>query len=327
MLIFGAGYDPTVDDPDPALAKSNRTMGRGVFVVNAYTGAVVTQIRPTDMDFAVPSDITLIDFDGNGFVDRLYFGDTGGQVWSVDTRDANPINWVTQRIASLGLGTASGQSGPANGRKFLFPPDVVETAPGSGAYAILLSSGDRENPLNGATDRSTAPVVVNRIYMLRDGAARGSTVIAESNLEDRTTNSFTPLANNLGWYIRLTTSGEKGTGSVVTLAGTSYIGTNYPVAAGSGVCSSNVGNARFYTVDFLTSAGRGSGSSATDIALGRHGADTVGGGMPPSPVGTIILTPPNIFTQAVLMGTTALPVGPAKVGDRFRNYWYKLFGK
>ncbi len=42
------------------------------------------------MDFAVPSDITLIDFDGNGFVDRLYFGDTGGQVWSVDTRNANP---------------------------------------------------------------------------------------------------------------------------------------------------------------------------------------------------------------------------------------------
>ncbi len=163
--------------------------------------------------------------------------------------------------------------------------------------------------------------------MLRDGAARGSTVIAESNLEDRTTNSFTPLADNLGWYIRLTTSGEKGTGSIVTLAGTSYIGTNYPVAPDSGVCSSNVGNARFYTVDFLTSAGRGSGSSPTDIALGRHGDDTVGGGMPPSPVGTIILTPPNIFMQAVLMGTTALPVGPAKVGDRFRNYWYKLFGK
>jgi len=325
VLIFGAGYDPTVEDPDPALT-SGRTMGQGVFVVDAHTGDFVARIRPTNMDFAVPSDITLIDFDGNGLVDRLYFGDTGGQVWRVDTNsNANPAMWSTQRIASLGLGADSGFSAAADGRKFLFPPDVVETAPGTGIYAILLSSGDRENPLNGAAGRNAAPVVVNRIYMLKDGAPRGTTVIAETDLDDRTTNKT--LVDKLGWFIRLTNSGEKGTGSIVTLAGTSYIGTNYPVAPDPNVCSNTVGNARFYTVDFLTSAGRGSGSSPTDIALGRHGGDLVGGGMPPSPVGTITLTPPNTFVQAVLMGPTVLPVGPAKVGDRFRNYWYKLFGK
>jgi type IV pilus assembly protein PilY1 len=329
VLIFGAGYDPTVEDPDPALANSSRTMGRGIFVVNAYTGAVIRQIRESKMDYAVPSDITLIDFDGDGFLDRLYFGDTGGQIWRVDTTaNKNPSSWTTQRIASLGLGEDSGLSGDANRRKFLFSPDVVETAPGSGIYSILVSSGDRENPLNGAAARSSATTVTNRIYMLLDGAARGSTVIAESNLEDRTTNTFTPITGNLGWYITMSATGEKGTGSVVTLSGTSYIGTNYPVTAGAGACFSTVGNARFYTVDFLTSAGRPSGgtSPSSDITQGRF-TEIVAGGMPPSPVGTIISLGNNKFMEAVLMGTKALPVGPAKVGDRFRNYWYKLFDK
>jgi type IV pilus assembly protein PilY1 len=283
------------------------------------------------MDYAVPTDITLIDFDGDGFLDRLYFGDTGGQVWRVDTTNQkNPNSWNTQRIASLGLGPNNGGlTGDANRRKFLFSPDVVETAPGSGVYSILLVSGDRENPLNGAASRSSAPTVTNRIYMLLDGAPRGSTVINEvDNLEDRSLNTFTARPGNMGWYITLGQTGEKGTGSVVTLSGTSYIGTNYPVTSSAGACFSTVGNARFYTVDFLTSAGRPNGSTSpgSDITAGRF-TEIVGGGMPPSPVGTIIQTSDNKFMEAVLMGTKTLPVGPAKVGDRFRNYWYKLFDK
>ena len=331
VLIFGAGYDPTVEDPDPALGNSARTMGRGIFIVDAYDGSVVRHIRETNMDYAVPSDIPFIDFDGDGFLDRLYFGDTGGQVWRIDTvAEKDPTNWTTSRIASLGLGANSGLSGAANGRKFLFSPDVVETAPGSGVYSILLVSGDRENPLNGAAARSTATTVTNRIYMLLDGPAResASTVINEANLEDRTTNSFTAVSGNFGWYITLGQAGEKGTGSVVTLSGTSYIGTNYPVTSSAGACFSTVGNARFYTVDFLTSAGRPSGSSSpsSDITEGRF-TEIVAGGMPPSPVGTIIAISDNKFMEAVIMGTKTLPVGPAKVGDRFRNYWYKLFDK
>lgn len=172
-------------------------------------------------------------------------------------------------------------------------------------------------------------MVANRIYMLLDGAARDNNVITESNLEDRTTATVAPIVGgNLGWFVTLTQSGEKGTGSIVTLAGTSYIGSNYPVAPAATSCSTNVGNARFYTIDFLTAGGRGGDPAhpSADITADRF-TDIVGGGMPPSPVGTIIATGNNKFMQAVIMGTKALPVGPAKVGDRFRNFWYKLFDK
>jgi type IV pilus assembly protein PilY1 len=327
VLIFGAGYDATVEDADPT-SDGARSMGRGVFVVNAYTGAMMRHIRPAKMDYAIPSDITLIDFDRNGFVDRLYFGDTGGQVWRVDTGGAkDPTSWTTERIASLGIGPESGNSGDVNRRKFLFAPDVVETAPGSGVYAILVASGDRENPLNGATGRSTAPVVQNRVYMLIDGAPRGSTVITEAQLDNRTSaNNVDPA--NLGWYVTLTQPGEKVTGSVITLAGASYFGTNYPVQPAAGSCQSNLGNARFYTVDFLTAGGRGGGVStpSSDITANRF-TEIEGGGLPPSPVGTIISSGPSKYMEGVIMGTKVLPVGPAKVGDRFRNYWYKKFDK
>jgi type IV pilus assembly protein PilY1 len=329
VLIFGAGYDPTADDPDPALGTGSRTMGRGVFVVDAHTGAIVNEIRPTKMDYAVPSDITLIDFDGDGFLDRLYFGDTGGQVWRIDTTlNKDTTTWPVSRIASLGIGDDSGLSGSANGRKFLFAPDVVETAPFSGVYSIVLTSGDRENPLNGSDRKASVATVVNRLYMLLDGSDRGSTVIKESDLEDRTTNSFTAKNPNLGWYITLAKPGEKGTGGIVTLSGTSYIGTNYPVSAGSQECFSNVGNARFYQINFLTGAGMGTGadSSGADITAGRF-TEIRAGGLPPSPVGTIIQVGDNKYLESVLLGTKSLPVGPAKVGDRFRNYWYKLFDK
>jgi type IV pilus assembly protein PilY1 len=163
--------------------------------------------------------------------------------------------------------------------------------------------------------------------MLLDGPARGSTVIAESQLDDRTSaNNVNP--SNLGWYITLSQQGEKATGSVITLGGTAYFGTNYPTAPVPGTCQNTLGNARFYTVDFLTAGGRGGGVSvpSSDITANRY-SEVQGGGLPPSPVGTLIQAGPSKYMEGVIMGTKVLPVGPAKVGDRFRNYWYKKFDK
>ena len=36
------------------------------------------------MKYSIPSDITRLDSDGDGKVDRLYVGDTGGRVWRFD---------------------------------------------------------------------------------------------------------------------------------------------------------------------------------------------------------------------------------------------------
>src|SRR5258706_11903986 len=46
VLIFGAGYDPAVDDLDPIPSATTNTMGRGLFIVNASNGNVIWQTGP-----------------------------------------------------------------------------------------------------------------------------------------------------------------------------------------------------------------------------------------------------------------------------------------
>ena len=90
VLIFGAGYDPN-QDKDPVTSAD--TMGRGIFIVDAKDGTLLWQAtagggshtctghpcRLSAMTHSIPGDITLIDRNADGFIDRLYAADTGGQ--------------------------------------------------------------------------------------------------------------------------------------------------------------------------------------------------------------------------------------------------------
>src|SRR5258708_29931073 len=94
-------------------------------------------------------------------MDRTYGPHTGGSVWRFDVANADPANWVVNKLA--GLSAASG-IGAANMRKFEFQPDVVysstTTTPPVKFDAVLLGSGDREHPFDMVTS--------NRFYMIKD---------------------------------------------------------------------------------------------------------------------------------------------------------------
>ena len=82
VLIMGAGYDPTAEDSSPAGAS---TVGRGVYVINMRTGARLGFIAT---DYSVPADVSIVDSDGDGFVDRAYVVDVRAQVYRIDIEDA-----------------------------------------------------------------------------------------------------------------------------------------------------------------------------------------------------------------------------------------------
>lgn len=301
VLIFGAGYDPTVEDIDPATITSStttsittaagtftRSMGRGIYVVDAITGALVVSIGGansaispnkvvTGMDYAISSDVTVIKNVSGGCLNRAYVGDTGGNVWRLDFgatyNSASPGDWVTvTKIASIG-----GTSSNSDRRKFLFGPDVVSQ---SGFNAVLIGSGDREHPFDST--------VTNRMYMFKDrgddtGPYTGTSTdlltftngvgasppdgnpdyptITESRLYDATNNCIQVACSSTttaieaatlnakdGWYVTLG-SGEKNVGNVVALGGIVFFNTNQPSsAAGGGSCGSNLGFARQYQV-------------------------------------------------------------------------------
>jgi type IV pilus assembly protein PilY1 len=301
VLIFGAGFDTNQDNDPPTVAD---TMGRGIFILDALTGCIVWQAGPSPgsgglctggatqtvsgMTSSIPSDVTLLnrDFDTTGFIDRLYVGDTGGNIWRVDLEpnqgSITPSNFNVTQLASLG-----GSGSPK--RKFFYPPDVVVT---SGFDIVLASTGDREHPLYSASTTS-AYAVVNRFYALKDKKtgfdATGATTIvdgtasnstsAPATLSDATTTPYSMATANDGFFMRFTNTGEKGVNAPTTIGGFTYFGSNQPPTP-SGTACNNLGTARGYQVNFLTGA-------ATSVTFD-------GGGLPPSPVaGLVNVTPPG----------------------------------
>lgn len=342
VLIFGAGYDPNEDEDPPASAD---TMGRGIFIVDATTGKMVWSVvgggagtsctgNPcalAAMTYSIPGDITLVDRDSDGYIDRLYAGDTGGNLWRVDLRpapvgsadpDNDTSNWQASLFAALG-GTGSPH------RKFFFPPDVVVTKTFDAVAAV---TGDREHPLSG----SSANSVKNRFYMIKDTNVgddgsnwtpvrddTGTTVdVKPDALFDATSATYDNSGS--GYYITLEGAGEKGVNAPVSFGGSVYFGTNQPVETPL-TCKANLGEARGYRVNFL------SGATVSN--------QFVGGGLPPSPVVgivEIVLSDGSVTRQPFVIGggggqaadgTSALGVERAKIPiptARRRTYWYRV---
>src|SRR3954452_18379909 len=92
-------------------------MGNAVFVLDASDGSIIKVIAPSGSGrFA--SDLSLIDTDGDGCIDRVYGVDTTANIYRFDIGDPTASNWITYQIAQL-----SGHG--AGNLKFLYRPDVV----------------------------------------------------------------------------------------------------------------------------------------------------------------------------------------------------------
>lgn len=326
VLIFGAGYDPAAEDVEPP---ASDTMGRGIFIVDAVTGSLVksfTNSSVTGMNYSIPSDVTLIDRDHDGKIDRLYVGDTGGNIWRVDFEPAAgtaPANWQIIKLAALGCdaGVCGSNVTP---RKFFYPPSVVTTgiAGASGSFdAVLLGSGDREHPL--------ATNTANQFYMLtdtntgKDGSSR-TTPIVQSALKNVSNTSL--YDGTLSGFYFSFGNGEKAVNAPLTAGGITFFGTNQP-STSSTSCSANLGIARGYSVDPFTGQ-----QSSTKLD---------GGGLPPSPTAGMVTIangkPPVHFcigcVSPVTTGTNPKPPCNSAIQNCYndqsgaahinRTYWYK----
>ncbi len=329
VCFIGGGY--SADD----------SAGKAVVAVNLFTGAVVKKFV-TGMNYSVASTIKVVDEDGNGFVDKLYVGDLGGQMWrfgqvttdsggnplSFPNTDENINAWVGQIFFSAPTYVVDSTT---YRRKFYYPPSVTLE---KGYDLIFMGTGCREN----ACDTTTG---ADRIYAIKD--VHGTSALTETDLVDVTdpaeavpnlnnTNGDVDLNSHYdqGWYIRLVDNlgaaeGEKVLARGVVFYKTYYITTftpnNDPCVPG--------GNARLYALDYLTGAaviaftdtdGDGDNDLTRSVLLG--------GGIPSKPV--TVITPehtklfisvgstnPNVLSQSVGAGIVALDPHYPK-----RNFFY-----
>jgi type IV pilus assembly protein PilY1 len=178
VLFFGAGYSEGKDAS--GVGKEDST-GVGIYMVDAEGGGLLWSLSTAESSAtntyfsgtdSIPSPVAILDSDSNGLVDRVYAGDTGGNVWRVDMPGKSPNSattpWTAFKLASVGGDT------DATDRRFFYEPSIartiitdtieteVEDEEGNKTInvtkqerpyeAILLSSGDRTTPLSSDTD-------------------------------------------------------------------------------------------------------------------------------------------------------------------------------
>jgi type IV pilus assembly protein PilY1 len=342
VVIFGAGYDPNADDrpyncdintgvcsygPPPSLS---RTMGRGVFIVNAETGAVIRQFgcissscSPSNMTYSIPSDVAVLkEQTANGYAMMAYVGDTGGNVWKIDFRDpdtkqptADEDKWKATQLASLGDPADTGRT-TLNARRFLFPPDVVKLR--EDVYAILLGSGDREKPFDTTVDAA----VRNRFYMIKDSDSISYPVKCEGNestcgLYNATSNGSVPSSAN-GWYIELPGIGEKTVGGAVTVSGTTFFPTNIP-PADSNSCSLSLGTAYMYGVSYQNGTASFFTNGNGEMTRTK---EVPGGGFPPTPMPVAVDLDGKVYVD-IISGAGSHTINTIVPNRRSAAYRYK----
>ena len=197
VLIFTGGYEP--DSQDGGFAAGNN-VGNAIYVADAETGQRLFYVagpdqagpaddhggitpdrgvRVPDMLYPIPSDVAAFDADGDGSADRLYVGDTGGQMWRVDFRPNRAAGASNDgMLAVVGkLATVSSATADADKRKFFYPPSIIQVR-GAGSHSnadydlVSAVTGNRANPLNKS--------VHDRFYAFRDYAI-GPLADADSN--------------------------------------------------------------------------------------------------------------------------------------------------
>lgn len=304
VIIMGAGYDPVAEDNN---TRGSVGYGNAVLVLDAFNGTLLKQFST---DRSVPADVALIDADSDGYIDRAYAADVGGNIYRIDfeqTASTAVANWSIYKHAALGRSEAPY-------RKFFYPPDVVVT---KNFTALLAGTGDREKPL--ATSS-------------RD---RFFTVYDTKTTKGSPTTAFTPITTGdlgrvgsddsqvKGCYIPLDEDGEKVINGPLTSAGTTYFTTNMPKASLENVCTADLGLTRVYAAPLFCKA-----ATAQELE---------GGGLAPSFVTGIVevtttndqgqtitkkvpflIGGPNPKKSAIETIKVQLPATPA----RRRTYWY-----
>ena len=278
VLVFGGGYDPIKDEANTA-NRNNDAKGKNVFIVDALTGEKLWALSDTSganlVRDSIPSDIRVLDMDNNGALDRLYFADTGGNVWrvdmDVDVTDADDSTLYDYTKAKLSKFAELAGNGAANKRMFFYEPDVaLMKHNGKMLLTLAIGSGYRAHPLDDKIN--------DRFYVLVDRNpydAPDTTIFPIKESEDTlpsidNTDKIDPTDVNksilndtslYGWYYDLPHTAEKVLAPAVTFMNKVIFTTFAPVNE-SGTTTPNpdpcdaesATTARAYVVDLFNGA-------------------------------------------------------------------------
>ncbi len=372
VLIMGGGYDNDLDE-NFGTANANPNLGNAIYIIDPDDGSLLLSVSHAadagngivasgaDLEipgfhYSITASVSVLDSNDDGIADRLYFPDTGGNIWRIDLGhdikddgtgfDNSPS--ITTRTIVGHVADLSSDSALSDQRRFyqdLTAVQVVDTVytdtvtatdniEGKLTY-LLLTSGYRAHPLD--VD------VEDRFYALRDKAvnhlvdvnsdrvADGTgftspitesdlTSVTGSALSDTSRNS-TAVKSSRGYYLDFPGNGEKGLSTITVLFGQVFF-TSYVPSTGASVsntCSADIGQSMGYALDLATGDGIIDWDLDGDVDVGdrRH---LLGAGLTSDPL--------PIFTDAGVKIITGLQqsvqsLSGLNANSIQRTYWYQ----
>lgn len=335
VLVFGGGYD---NSQDSATVKTKDSVGRTVYIADAATGkrlwsaGVDSAGTPTtDMEYSVPARVVPLDISGDGFIDRLYAADMGGQIFRFDINNTNGAA-LTSSITGGRIANLAGAT-DVDARRFYYPPDAALVDGKDGKYhALVIGSGFRAHPLD--------KTIHDRIYMIKDrdtGLTTSYTTLTEADLQDVTDNiaggdgaddvtkqaELAKINGAEGWYIDLddennsgTWIGEKSLAEPLIIEGVAIVTTFTPDAPTATVsCEPSIGGGKVFLLDLVDATP--AFPVNIDVRSERH-QKLIRGGIPPSP--NVIITKGGKPTLCIGTECQAAEFG---LGVR-KTYWYEV---
>lgn len=247
ILVVGGGYSP-VDHDDGAALSGVDQMGNAVYFIDAQSGEKLwsasassgADATVSEMKWAIPSSVAVVDMDFDGVADHMYFGDMAGQIFRIDIKADG--NHSVVRIADLG------GSGADRTRFYEAPAVGYVRENGENHLYVTIGSGYRAHPLDELTN--------DGFFVIKDDSAleaKSTTVARRTNLTNVTAGGL-PATDDRGWYYTFDRTGEKALASPVIFDGrilfTTYAPT--PDEEDDNPCAVRFGRSYLHTVNLMT---------------------------------------------------------------------------
>jgi type IV pilus assembly protein PilY1 len=258
VAVIGGGYS------------SDDSVGKCFFVIDIKTGGIIKEFSGlTGMTKSFAAPPKAVDFNADGYIDKVYIGDTGGQMWVFNVSSTDTASWTGYR---------------------LFLAQAFNPGKHPIFYQASVALDLKRTPwvYFGTADRE-APRYINtfeRFYAVKDDDPSSPYTEDPLFMKDVTLdNTFTPPTTQKGWFIKLSKS-EKILARAQVFNHLLFF-TTYSPSEDPEPCTVG-GTARLYIIDYLSGGGALNVDEVSDLSgSGGTRSKIIGSGMASDPVITV----------------------------------------
>lgn len=309
--FIGAGYNAG----DCAGGGGCDLRGKGFFVIDLSNGQILwsyTRGDNSSMNYSIAATPAIVDTDNDGFIDTVYAGDLGGNMWRfklcrrMDLPDCGLPGSGVSKVWTGGkfYASSTGQIRP------IFTSAAV-ARDNMGNLWVYWGTGDKTDP--------TAANAQERFFGVKDDLSSTYTFSDLQNLTS-STQTYSPSSGKVGFALNLAGNGEKVLADPTVFGGVVYF-TTYVPAAGGNPCEQG-GDAYLYALKYTTGGGAlSSGERRMWVGTGIASAPILS--LPPGSGGTPDLYVTTSGGGGVSASTKRVDMTPPGVSCRTNLLYWK----